>query len=182
MNEEPTSMFEGRPGTPPNAKLLLLLNMFNKNYEYYRQDRERLVRNCRMAWGVDYSQWPKHIVDKLLNVGRQAPTFNVIDRNIVGLAGTLLRNSFDIKYQSLAPSHDFPAQILQNMMISDKNSMNWERSYAELLVYGLIQQGTEIMTVEDVDGSGDYHIGFRSIPPWDVMYDSSWKSIYPRDW
>ena len=181
MSETP-SQLEGSPGgTPPNPRLMLLYNQFNKLYEYNRQDRERLLRNCRMSWGVDYAQWPKFIVDRLLSQGRQAPTFNIIDRNITGLAGTLLRNKFDMKFQSLAASEDFSSSKLNNMWISDQSQMNWERSDAELMTYGLIQQGTQVMTVEDPTGTGDYHIGFRTIPPWNVMYDSNWRSIYPKD-
>ena len=59
---------------------------------YWQTDLERIIRNARMYWHVNFGQWPQFVVDQLRDEGRRPPTFPVIPDKLETLVGSFLAN------------------------------------------------------------------------------------------
>ena len=163
-----------------NEKISFVENSFNKAFDYYRPDRERLVRNRRMYSGVNNQQWPDDIVGQLNDEGRQIPTYDIIKQKISGLAGQLLRSQYEIKFEPMDTAINSLTLKLQDMWYSDKETWNYDLSFFSFLINFLIQWGAEEMFVAE-DESGELGLAYRSLDPTLITLDPFWMSIDPKD-
>jgi len=162
------------------ARSNFITRQFDRYEEYWQSDIERVIRNARMYWHVNFGQWPQFVVDKLRDEGRRPPTFPIIPDKIETLIGSFLANGFDMKYEPMDGKIDSLTLKLQDMYFSDKYNMDWDSSDIESLLDGFICVGYERMTVNNkVDDFGN--LAFEVPNPRHLYLDPGWKTMYTRD-
>lgn len=147
-----------------------------KAYEHTYNQRQDMLKNWEMFSGFDYGQWDKEAKSNLKDDNRHIVQFNFIRGKINGLAGTMLKNPYDIDYVPTDGAYTTPTNIIKEIYYSDKEMMEWDHEYAESLRDGLISEGIEQMTIsEEYNELGN--IKFERIMPGHIILDPNWKSI-----
>jgi len=75
-----------------------ILTMFNRYVDFWKPETERILRNQRMMWGLNFGQWPAYVVERLRGEGRRPPTLNIIARKIEQQVGSFMSNGFEMGY------------------------------------------------------------------------------------
>lgn len=166
--------------TPASKRIGHIQSLYRKYFDYARPDLERAITNARMYWHIDFGQWPKEVVDKLVSEGRRPPTIPVIPDKIETLVGSILSNGFDIEFQASEPTNDDKSLSLQDMYYSDQNCYHWEDSETEALLNSTIYAGFERMKVVN-DENPFGHIAWESLNPRHILLNPSWKSNDIKD-
>lgn len=152
-----------------------VFDQFNKYVEYWRPEMDRLIKNSRLYWGVDFGQWPSYVVERMREQGRRPPTYNLTGWKIETLVGSFLSNPFDIKYIPLVGKIDSLCLKLQDMAYSDRYHIGWDMSEQYCLRDCFVQVGFERMFISD-----KYHefgnIGFETVDSLHAWLDPRWRS------
>jgi hypothetical protein len=155
-------------------------DQFNRCEEYWRPETERIIRNQRVFWGLNFGQWPAYVVEKMRQQGRRPPTFNIIGKKIESQIGSFISNGFDITYAPTIGDIDSLTLKAQDIYYSEKAIMDWETSEMIALRDMFNAVGYERMIISDM--YSDFgNIAFEPLPPTHVFLDPSWKSVYTRD-
>lgn len=136
---------------------------------------DRLRRNSRMYWGVDFGQWPAAAVEMLRDQGRHPPQYNLTAWKIETLVGSFLSNPFDIKYLPESGNLDSLFLKLQSMYYSDRHTMDWDSSYRIALRDCFVMLGIERMVISDRNHEFG-NIGFEPLNPLHTWLSPGWKT------
>lgn len=157
-----------------------LMNMFNKYEDYYRNEIERIIRNQRMYWGINFGHWPAYVVEKLRVQGRRPHQYPIIAKKIESQIGSYIANGFDIKYMTVSGKMSPWSMNLQDMSYSDKSNCDWESSELIALRDMHVMVGYERMFISDRYDSTFGNIAFEALPPTHIYLDPGWKT--PNAW
>lgn len=158
-----------------------LQDVFNRYEDYYRPEMERMIRNQKFYWGINFGQWPAFVVEKLRLQGRRPPTYNIIAKKIESQIGSYLSNGFDIKYAGATGKFGNWAIDLQDMAMSDKSNLDWESSEIVALRDMHCMVGYERMVVSDRYDADFGNIAWEALPPTHIYVSPSWKTCYAND-
>ena len=146
--------------------------------EALRKDTKRR-ESSENAWamysGFDYGQWSKQSVSDLRQSNRHIAQYNFIRGKVDGLAGSIIKNWYDIDFVPVTGDESGITQLLKGMMYSDKELLDWDNEYMHIVVDGLIHRGVEQMVISE-KYSPLGNIGFERIMPEHVILDPNWKS------
>ena len=155
-----------------------LLYQFDRYDKYWRSDINRYVENARMFWGINYGQWPSEVVEFLRGQGRVPPTFNFTMDKIETFVGSIMGNTFDIKFSPISGQYDSLSLKLQDMYISDKINLDWDICEMETLLDCAVAVGYKRMYVSDkMHWLGN--IAWERPNPRHIRLDPSFKSSDP---
>lgn len=168
--------------TPYDIDTYKRVNWLQYQYDrydrYWKPEMERYVENARMFWGINYGQWPVAVVEALRNKGRNPPTFNFLLDKIETFVGSIMGNTFDIRFAPISGNYDAMALKLQDMYISDKINMDWDFSEMEAILDMAVAVGYERMTVSDkMHWLGN--LAWEKLNPRHILLDPGWKSSDP---
>jgi hypothetical protein len=151
---------------------------YDRYDRFWKADMERYVENARMFWGINFGQWPAAVVEALRNQGRNPPTFNFILDKAETFVGSIMGNTFDIRYAPMSGDYDAMALKLQDMYISDKVNMDWDMSEMEAVLDMSVAVGYERMYVSDkMHWLGN--LAWERPNPRHILLDPGWKSVDP---
>lgn len=175
-----TNLFKTNKGNPDLAKVALgkgewIRQEFDKSKAYHSVDLEREETNWGMYGAFDYGQWDKEAVAELQAQGRHIPQYNMIRDKVESLAGNLIKDFFDISFLPVDGKYTPFTRILRELMMSDKELLDWEHSYNQSVVDGLIFRGVERMVISD-RYSPLGNIGFERELPGTILVDPYWRS------
>jgi hypothetical protein len=157
----------------PGNRITWIRNEFDRYVDYFAESRTREDSNWRMFSGYDYGQWDEEAVGKLQEEGRHVPQYNFIRNKIQGLAGSIVRNWFDIDFVPTNGKYDDLTLILKEMLYSDKEELDWNASYLQAVIDGLVFRGVEEMIISDrYNPLGN--IGFERVLPGHILFDPNW--------
>jgi len=152
----------------------------NTALDFWRLDRERMIRNGKMFWGVDHGQWDSAVTAELLSQQRQAPTFNIVDNKIFNLIGLILKNRLDVKFAPMTDEFKDIINKLQDMWFSDYELFDWDGVNVEFLRDMAIMFGCESMVISKKhDPLGN--ITFEYDNPLLITLDPNWTSPFSED-
>ena len=159
------------------------LDEYQKYYDATSSDRDREAENLGFYYGLDDKQWPSHInLEEERRAGRHIGTYNLTARKVDGIAGSLARNPFDVKYVGDAPEMDPLTQALQQAYFSDKELMDWMSEDLQGLRYGLIYRSWLTMGVKtDMPASPLGNISITCDLPLSNIPDPNWKTTSAKD-
>ena len=153
---------------------------FDRVLAYWQEDRVREQRNWNLYAGLDLGQYTEEDKAQAQLEGRDLATFNIITQKCDSLAGYILKNLFDSDFVPVEGEESIYTTILKGMYLSDKQMMDWERSYAKLVNGGLVHSG-----VEEIYIDRKFHplgnIAFRCHLPGYVLFDPRWKTDSVKD-
>jgi hypothetical protein len=153
---------------------------FDKALDDHYKHRKELAKYWDMYSGFDYGQWEKEAVGVLQKQNRHVAQFNFVRNKLNGLAGTLLKNPYDIDFVPVDGKELNATNIIKTIYYSDKEMMNWDFEYSQIVLDGLVQEGIEQMCIsKQYNELGN--IAFERITPGYVVYDPNWKSLNDRD-
>jgi len=178
MATKPQRFAEGSDND--SRRIGFIKNLYEKYLTYWQPDLERAIINARMYWHIDFGQWPKEVVDKLMSEGRRPPTMPVIPDKIETLVGSIISNGYDVSFQPAFADQDDMALKLQDMYYSDSALLSWEEAEREALLNSCIYAGFERMKI-DYDLNPYGHIGWESLNPRHILLDPAWKTNNVND-
>lgn len=146
---------------------------FNKALRFDEPNRARERQNWDMYSGFDYGQWPKDAASTLSAQNRHIPQFNIIRGKIDGLAGSIIKNWYDTDYVPIDGGDSNYTRLLKNIYLSDKELMDWEGSYIDCVLDGLVYRGIEELVISDrYNPIGN--LAFKRLMPGHVVVDPDW--------
>jgi len=173
------------PAAVVDARLLTYREKFDQVFNYWQPDYKRLARNCRMYWGVDYSQYATEIAQRLLNEYRQPFQANIIAEKVETILSQTLQNPFDMTFKPIQISPNQEINDLSSLAISmyleDKGQANWKFSQILAYLFALVQEGCEELVIDYKRQRGLPKLCFKPIDPLYYRRDPNWESMDPWD-
>jgi len=155
-------------------------NEMDMAVQYDFTNRERNRQNWRMYAAIDFGQYSASELAQAAAEGRHVDTYNIVTQKIDSLAGAILRNPFDMDFIPVEPSDAGFTKALKQAMLSDKEMMDWDTSYHDLVIGGLIYESVEEMYIDR-----RFHklgnIAWRVNLPGHVIFDPNWKTSSGKD-
>jgi hypothetical protein len=176
--QDPPSPFAGNslPGlTGKLEKIQFIRDKFDRAVDFDADGRDRENENWKLFSGFDYGQWDKEAVNDLLAEGRHVGQYNLIRKKVEGLAGSLVKNWFDVDFVPVDGKYSDMTSVLKDLMYSDKEMLDWNSSYLHSVIDGIIYRGIEEMYISD-RYSPLGNLGFRRVMPGHVVIDPNWTS------
>jgi hypothetical protein len=160
------------------TRILWLQRMFDRYEEYWDPEIERIVRNQRMMWGVNFGQWPAYVVEKLRSQGRRPPTLNIIGRKVELKVSSFMSNGFEVGYAPTKGETDSLSLALTDMRMSDKYNLRWKVPLRIALRDMFTCVGYESMVISD-KFCDDGNISWVAKNPTHIYIDPGWKDYDP---
>lgn len=170
----------GPDGQDAYHKIRSLTLQYQRYEDWWRPDLERYVTNARALWGLNFGQWPAQVIQALIDEGRRPATYNILLDKALTFIGSILGNSFDVRYSPAKGKMDSLCLKLQDMYYSDKALMEWDMCEIEALLDSACAVGYESMYI-----SSKYHdlgnITWIKRNPRRVLLNPTWKGSNPDD-
>lgn len=161
-----------------DERAMMIWDEYNRYRDATEVDIEREFENLDFFYGLDGRQWRTEAKNQMEDEDRPLGTYNLVQRKVSGIAGSLIRNPFDTKYIGDTPSLDHLTQILQQMYLSDRELMDWDSELHQGIIYGLSYRTCFWMRVEtDLPASPIGNIAIRHLLPGTWIADPAWKSL-----
>ena len=155
-----------------NEKLTFVDTQFRRALDASRRKRDRLYDNLSMYLG---DQLPAAALEKASKEDRQLMVYNIAQRKVTGLVGSLLQNSFNITYMSIDNRNNKLIHGCQDMLMADQNSGNWDWAWMSFLKYGLIEESIMELTTSTRE-SPLGNLLFETTQPGAVIVDPNWRT------
>lgn len=148
--------------------------------EYHGRRLRREVENWRNYWALDnelgLGQWPEKVVNYMIEQNRQLMVYNMIMPTVDVIAGGIMAVPYDPEYFPVNYPMTSLTTAMKKAMYSDKEILDWNNPYFQLVRAGLIHEGSIKMYVDsEYDELGN--IGFKFCLPGSIMYDPHWKDL-----
>lgn len=165
---------------PSYQRIRWILNQCQRIKDYWAPEMERLQRMSRLYWGLDFGQWPVHVVDRIRSQGRRPPTFNITGWKIDTLVGSFMSNPIDCKILPATGKLDSLAMKAQDLYYSDKSHLSWDVSAYDCLRDCFVGVGYERMVISDIFNEWG-NIAWEIADPLHTYIDTGWRTPYNRD-
>lgn len=151
---------------------------------YHQRNYNRCLENWRFYFALDpemgLGQWPATVVQSMAQQHRQLLTYNFAKVSVDTLAGALAQTPYDPDFIPTADEVNGLTRDIKKAMFSDKELMDWDVTFLENIVHGLVWMSATRIKVSD-----KYHdlgnIGFETCLPGSVLPDPYWKTWASRD-
>lgn len=163
------------PGLDGTEKVDFILSDFNSALDFEYENLERDQEAWRLYSGIDDSQYSVADKKALLDQNRNPFQGNFIRQKVDGLAGSIIKNFFDIGYESNSGEYSDLTKLAKELLLIDKELLDWNSQYNQLVVDGLVNLGVEQMYI-DFRYSPFGNIGFKRIEPGHLILDPRWTT------
>jgi len=179
---EGSDIIEQQPGAParPDMTARAIQQEFESAVQYDYNNRQRNQDNWRNYGGLEFGQYGPAQLAQLLAEGRIPDTYNITRQKVDSLAGAILKNPFDMDFLAVEPGEAELTQAVKQAALSDKELMDWEVSYTDLVIAGLIYEGVEEMYIDQRNHPLG-NIAWRTALPGQVVFDPNWKTSSGKD-
>ena len=124
-------------------------------------------------------QWPSAAVQTMEQQRRQILTYNFIKVIVDAMAGSIMQVPFDPEFIPVNGKMTSLTQAIQKAMYSDKEIMNWDVAFLEVVTHGLIHQAAAKIVIDDkYNDLGN--IGLEICLAGSVLTDPYWKAWSSR--
>lgn len=154
-------------------KVNYILTEFNGAVDYYNDDIIRSEEMWDLYSGINDSQYPDSIKRKIKEDNRNPFQANFIRQKVEGLAGSIVKNFFDVDFEPVNGEHSDLTRSIREIMLIEKELLDWNASYMQLVIDGLVHLGVEEMYI-DKRYSPYGNIGFRHILHNHIILDPNW--------
>lgn len=163
------------PNVTGSQKVDFILREYNNAIDVNASEMERASEMWKMYSGLNNDQYPDKIKKKMMEEGRNPFQANFVRNKVDGLAGSIIKNFFDVSFDPVNGELSDLTRQVKELMLIDKELLDWNTSYRKLVIDGLVHCGIEEMYI-DFRYSPLGNIGFRHIMPGHVMVDPRWLS------
>jgi hypothetical protein len=159
-------------------KIRFVESEYQKAYAASQRRRDSLFADLEMYWG---DQIPTIMQTHASREGRELVVFNIAQRKVIGLVGSLLQNHFNQTFLSLDGKQTSLIYTLQDMLEVDKNHSNWDYTFMQFLTHMAIYEGCmEMVEVQNIE-SPLGNLGFAVRTPGSYIIDPNWTSNNGKD-
>lgn len=159
----------------PNRRIQFIKSEYDKAYSFDQDNRDRCENNWKMYSGFEHGQWPTQSINDLKSQNRHIAQYNFIRGKVDGLAGSIVKNWFDIDFVPVDGEYSNLTQALKELFYSDKEMMDWNDEYMLAVIDGLVYGCVEQMVINTrYNDLGN--IGFERILPGHIILDPHWKT------
>lgn len=164
----------------PDMTARAIENEFEQAVLYDYSNRQRNQANWKMYAGIDFGQYSPSELAQAQAEGRHVDTYNIVTQKVDSLAGAIIKNPFDFDFVAVEQGEAELTQAIKQAALSDKELMDWETSYNELVIAGLVYEGVEEMFIDKcIHPLGN--IAFRMNLPGHIVFDPNWKTNSAKD-
>lgn len=163
----------------PQNDVYLIENSRSNARQYYARRLQRCIENWRFYWAHDaelgLGQWPQEVVEWMISQKRQLTQYNFCKVIIDTIAGGIMQIPFDPEFYPVDEEVTELTHAIKKAMYSDKELLNWDISYFNLVRDGLVHEGVIKMFISR-EWNDLGNIGFMNMLPGSVMFDPNWKA------
>lgn len=153
----------------------LALQKYQSALRGSEKDRKEFERMMGLYTGFEKSQWSLDAKNRLLQRGNLLPQINLTKGKIKRLAGSIIKNFFDVSFIPVSTAETQMTRILNDVFVAESNMFDYDKAYLKCVINALIHCGVEQMKLSTrYNALGD--IEFESIHPGHVLLDPHWKS------
>lgn len=156
-------------------KVDTILREFNAYYNFESENLERSSESWNLYKGYGGSSYPLEVKNKMKEQNRNPFEGNIIRQKVDGLAGSIIKNYFDIGFEPVNGELSPLTKVAKELLLIDKELLDWDTAYRQLVVDGLVYNGIEEIYI-DYRYSPFGNIGFRNILPNHMLFDPRWVS------
>lgn len=157
-------------------------------YQAAKSYHQRNLDNSLENWHFYYAKNPElghgqyrlDVAQKLLAQNRALVQYNFCKPTVDALAGSLLQMKFDPNFVPVNTETTSLTEAIQKAMYSDKEMMNWNTTFLDLVTGGLIHEGWIKIVISD-KFSKLGNIGIETCLPGSVISDPHWKTAIAGD-
>jgi len=143
-------------------------------------DRAEAIRMRDLYTGFGKGQWATDAKSRLEDRGSIVPQINLSRGKIKRLAGSIVKNFFDITFIPTESATVEITRLINDLYLADSNTFDYTKSYLACVIDALIHQGVEQMvTTSRHNALGN--IAFERVLPGHIIIDPNWKSDDPWD-
>lgn len=153
---------------------------FEKDKVSMSADRTKAERMMAVFTGFDDGGYDPATRSQLKAEGKHLPQFNIVKEKIRKVAGNLVKDFLDKDFVPLSGDDTNSARIIKGAYLSDKAHFEYDESYTECALNGLIHQGIEYLYV-DTKFNAIGNLAFRSLVPSSIIVDPNWKTNKSSD-
>lgn len=180
---ETTGKLDLLKSNKPSDEVLHVYQNYLEALKYHGRNYNRCLENWRFYFGLDaelgLGQWPMSVVQSM-GASRQLLTYNFIKVAVDTLAGSIMQQPFDPDFIPVNSEITSLITGIKKAMYSDKELMDWDTTFLEVVVHGLIYEAVCKIKVSD-KYSELGNIGFEICTPGSVISDPYWKTWNSRD-
>lgn len=162
-----------------------LLREYESFMAWNEKNWRRCVANWRMYWGIDnemgIGQWDPAAAADLLRQDRQVATYNFCRPIVDNIAGGIMKAPFDFTFSPTDDEMTTLSYSIRDLMLIDKELLDWRSHELELVIGGLIYQQVMEMYVSREYNKEYGNIGLRTLQPGAVVFDPKWRSPRSKD-
>lgn len=151
---------------------------------YHQRNLDNSLENWRFYYAknpeLGFGQYRLDVAQKLLAQNRALVQYNFCKPTVDALAGSLLQMKFDPSFVPVNADVTSLTEAIQKAMYSDKEMMNWNTTFLDLVTGGLIHEGWYKIVVSD-KYSKLGNIGIETCLPGSVISDPHWKTPLTSD-
>jgi hypothetical protein len=181
MFQELLNFFSKKKDTPykfpgisqDSEKVNLISSEFDNALAYYQDDLDRQDESWGLYSGINDSQYSAEVKAQMAKENRNPFQGNIIRSKVDGLAGSVIKNFYDVSFEAVNGDNVDLTRYIKELMLIDKELLDWNSSYRELVVDGLIHLGVEEIYI-DYRYNPLGNIGFRRILPGHILLDPDW--------
>lgn len=152
--------------------------------EYHARRTRRSIENWRMYWAHDpelgLGQWPEKVASRMVAEQRQLTQYNITNTLVDTIAGGIMKSPFHPKYYPVNDQITSLTRAITQASYSDKELMDWDAAFFEMIRAGLIQEGVVKIGIS-TEFSRLGNIKFESCLPNSVFHDPNWRTWSSKD-
>jgi len=152
--------------------------------QHYQRRLNRSLENWRYYLALDndigLGQWPEKAVAYMLAQNRQLLTYNFAKVVVDTISGGIMQVPYIPEFYPVNEEVTTLTAAIKKASFSDKEIMDWNTSYKDLVDAGLVFEGV-IKGVVSNEFSDLGNIGFEMTLPGSVIPDPMWKTSRSRD-
>jgi len=169
---------------PMSESVAGLVTRFSRVEQFFSHCTSNAHENFRFYWGLyahlGLGQWPSSHIPKMIQSGRQLTQYNVILPIIDALKSAILKTPVEPKFLPLDQVAKGLVKIAKHMYYTDRELMDWDQVFREMVLHGLVFEGIVKMEIKDTyDPLGN--IAPENCPQGSVFFDPFWKSGRRKD-
>lgn len=153
---------------------------FEKDKIAMSADRVKAERMMAVFTGFDDGGYDPATRTKLRSEGKHLPQFNIVKSKINKIAGTLIKDFLDKDFVPLDSGDIDISRAVKGAYLSDKRHFDYDLSYMESVINGLIHVGIEYMYV-DTKFNPIGNLAYKSLNVSNVIIDPNWKTNKSSD-
>lgn len=167
-----------------SEEVAMVYNNWLKAKNYHTRNYDRSIENWRYYSSLNpelgFGQWPKDVVDNMIQQERQLLQYNIIAPAVQMIAGALLQTPLEPDFIPVNSELTSLTRALKSCLYSDRELMDWKAAEYEMAIGGLVYESVVKFEISR-EFSKLGNIALKVCLPGSVFSDPLWKTNRSKD-